>query len=267
MIHIVKNKFIRLLNTLIIKIKIKTKDFIFGKRPFNTIFSYNYHNISHIVKFQKRIISEYFTRRYINLLDVGGGASPYYALFIKHLDNYVVLDFANSLPKNEKRNIIQKFGTAEFIPCSNKEFEIVLCNQVLEHVNDDKQVISEISRILKSGGFFIGSVPHISPIHLEPHDYRRYTMFGIKKILEENGFKVIKIEGNGGIHRAMAQTLLMDWYLSKNCESQSQKFNDTLHLILFPINGIINFLGIVGDFIISNKLRSPSNYCWIAVKV
>jgi len=255
-----------LLNFYFLKFNKKTSEVIFGKRPFNTIFSFNYHNISHIVKFQKKVISKYFKKEYSNLLDVGGGASPYYDLFIKHIEEFVVLDFENSLPKNEIRNIIQKIGSAEFIPFSDEKFDIVLCNQVLEHVYDDKKAISEISRILRKGGFFIGSVPHISPIHLEPYDYRRYTLFGIKKYLEENGFIILEIEGNGGVHRAMAQTLLMDWYLSKNRDGSPQKFHDKLHFILFPINGVINFLAIIGDLIITNKLRSPSNYCWIVVK-
>jgi len=45
------------------------------------------------------------------------------------------------------------------IPFSAGEFDTVLCNHVLEHVKDDKKVMSEILRVLKPGGFAILQVP------------------------------------------------------------------------------------------------------------
>lgn len=252
----------KLFNRVVAKFSI----LILGKRPFNTIFSFNYHNINHIVKFQKSCISEYFKRRDFKLLDIGAGASPYYMLFEKYVLEYTVIDVKSSLPENEKRAIKQLEGFAENLPVDADSFDIVVSNQVLEHVNDDIKAVKESARVLKQNGLFIGSVPHISPIHLEPYDFRRYTELGLKKVLEENGFEVIKIEGNGGVHKALALTLTMDWFLTKYQEGQSQIFHNTRHLILFPVTGFINLMAIILDYIIGDKKRSPSNYCWIAKK-
>jgi 2-polyprenyl-6-hydroxyphenyl methylase/3-demethylubiquinone-9 3-methyltransferase len=57
--------------------------------------------------------------------------------------------------KENGLSIQYNIGKGESLPCPNKFFEVVFCCDVLEHVRDLPQVISEISRILKPGGIFI----------------------------------------------------------------------------------------------------------------
>jgi len=45
------------------------------------------------------------------------------------------------------------------MPFSDQEFDIVICNHVLEHVPDDKSAIGEIFRVLKRGGIALLLVP------------------------------------------------------------------------------------------------------------
>lgn len=45
------------------------------------------------------------------------------------------------------------------IPYSNAYFDVVICNHVLEHVEDDFKGMSEIFRVLRKGGFAILQVP------------------------------------------------------------------------------------------------------------
>ena len=45
------------------------------------------------------------------------------------------------------------------IPFPNNSFSIVICNHVLEHVNDDKKVMREFYRVMKPGGWGIFQVP------------------------------------------------------------------------------------------------------------
>jgi len=45
------------------------------------------------------------------------------------------------------------------IPFSDETYDVVICNHVLEHVDDDTKAMSEIYRVLKPGGFAILQVP------------------------------------------------------------------------------------------------------------
>ena len=45
------------------------------------------------------------------------------------------------------------------MPFKDNEFDVVICNHVLEHVEDDKKAMSEILRVLKKGGYALLHVP------------------------------------------------------------------------------------------------------------
>ncbi len=53
---------------------------------------------------------------------------------------------------------------AHDIPFDEASFDMVFCNHVLEHVNDDHQVMSEIYRVLKPGGLGILQIPLFFPL-------------------------------------------------------------------------------------------------------
>ena len=62
---------------------------------------------------------------------------------------------AKSHAKENNLSIKYETGSGEELPFEKNSFDVVLCCDVLEHVNDLPKVISEISRVLKSGGIFI----------------------------------------------------------------------------------------------------------------
>jgi len=45
------------------------------------------------------------------------------------------------------------------LPFSNEQFDWVICNHVLEHIEDDKKAMGEIYRVLKPGGSAVLQVP------------------------------------------------------------------------------------------------------------
>lgn len=83
------------------------------------------------------------------------------ACFIKkfekqHENGYITADIESPLAK-VKMDIHQ-------MPFESNTFDIVLCNHVLEHVQDDIKAMREIYRVLKPGGFSIMQVPFFNPV-------------------------------------------------------------------------------------------------------
>jgi SAM-dependent methyltransferase len=73
-----------------------------------------------------------------------------------HQEQYITADIESPLAK-VKMDIHK-------MPFKDNSFDIVLCNHVLEHVQDDIVAMKQISRVLKPGGFAILQVPFFHPI-------------------------------------------------------------------------------------------------------
>ena len=50
------------------------------------------------------------------------------------------------------------------IPFEDNSIDIIFCNHVLEHVDDDKKALREMHRVLKPGGWAILQVPFFYPL-------------------------------------------------------------------------------------------------------
>jgi len=73
-----------------------------------------------------------------------------------HGQGYVTADLESPLAK-VKMDIHR-------MPFSENQFDVVLCNHVLEHVADDKQAMREILRVLKPRGWAVLQVPFFPPL-------------------------------------------------------------------------------------------------------
>ena len=89
---------------------------------------------------------------------------------------------------------IDYVGSVLAIPCSDDEFDIVLAQEVLEHVESPNAAINEIHRVLKAKGYFYLQLPFIIGYHPCPHDYWRFTHQGIKELLQEHKFDILDLD-------------------------------------------------------------------------
>lgn len=76
------------------------------------------------------------------------------------------------------------------LPLGRNRADTVICTQVLEHVSNPQRLFSLIFRLLKPGGHLILTAPLVWPLHDEPHDYWRFTPYGLKFLARKSGFKV-----------------------------------------------------------------------------
>lgn len=96
------------------------------------------------------------------ILEIGGGQGGLTALLYprSHIINLDFNpDFANA-PCNQKENVTFVCGDATSLSFADNSFAVVTMFDVLEHIRDDKQAISEALRVLKSGGFLLISTPN-----------------------------------------------------------------------------------------------------------
>ena len=73
-----------------------------------------------------------------------------------------------------------KVSGVEAIPYDDASFDVVICDNVLEHLDEPHAAFAEIARVLKPGGVFLFKTPnkyHYMPLiaRLTPHWFHRYV--------------------------------------------------------------------------------------------
>ena len=122
------------------------------------------------------------------LLDFGCGSKPYKSLFT--VDEYVGLD-TNQSGHSHKNENIDVLYDGKKIPFDDSSFDYIFSSEVLEHVFNINEIISELHRVLKVNGKILITLPFVWGEHEQPYDFARYTSFGMKSILEKNGFEIV----------------------------------------------------------------------------
>lgn len=135
------------------------------------------------------------------VLDVGAGEAPYRELFSEH--EYVTLDY----PDTPHSGAVDMHGSADAIPAADGSFDVVVCTQVLEHVPNPLLAMHEFRRVLREGGALIATVPFVWEEHEAPHDYYRYTRYGIEHLAHEAGFEHLEVRPRTDSFTTAAQIL------------------------------------------------------------
>jgi SAM-dependent methyltransferase len=94
------------------------------------------------------------------------------------------------------------------LPFREGTFAAALNVVTLEHLREPQRALAEIARTLAPGGRLLLAAPHEWEVHQAPHDYFRYTRFGLQYLLEQAGFDAIEIRASGGYFRLVARRLL-----------------------------------------------------------
>lgn len=92
-------------------------------------------------------------------------------------------------------------------PFEDASFDTIFTNAVLEHVPDIHGVMTELCRVLKSGGTFIATIPFLQPYHPCPTDFRRYTKHGLEELATLHNLKVDAIYPTHNISQTLGWIL------------------------------------------------------------
>lgn len=80
-------------------------------------------------------------------------------------------------------------------------FEVVICEQVIEHVEDPCRAAATLRELCVPGGWVVVSTPFLVRVHEEPlfgmKDYWRFTPRGLRTLLERAGLEVETVRSWG----------------------------------------------------------------------
>lgn len=139
-----------------------------------------------------------------DFLDVGCGTQPYLPYF-GHVKKKTACDF------DATRGNVDFACPADKVPLSDACMDSILCTEVLEHVPDPMAVWLEFHRLLRPGGRVLLTTPMYWPPHELPYDFYRYPSHGLRRLVEESGFKLLAIIPRGGPFAFWGQATVHVW--------------------------------------------------------
>lgn len=112
----------------------------------------------------------------LHVLNVGSGGDIEEK--ISGLKNSTIISI--DIDENRNPDIVGDICSYKF----EQKFDVIFMMEVLEHVKEPQTAIENIHNHLRPQGRLIMSTPFLLPIHDAPHDYYRYTKFGLTYLLE-----------------------------------------------------------------------------------
>ena len=94
------------------------------------------------------------------------------------------------------------------LPFAGGTFQAALHIVTIEHLCEPAAALAEIGRVLETGSCLLLAAPHEWEVHQAPHDYFRYTRYGLNYLLRKAGFEPVELRPAGGYFRLLARRLL-----------------------------------------------------------
>ncbi|MCS7042190.1 MAG: class I SAM-dependent methyltransferase [Bryobacteraceae bacterium] len=138
------------------------------------------------------------------LLDAGAGEAQYAGHFPRA--RYVAVDLAIGDPAWDYRRL-DAVADLERLPFRDGCFDAALNIVTLEHLPRPLEALREIARVLRRGGRMLVIAPQEWEVHQAPHDYYRYTRYGLAHLLGEAGFDVEEMTPSCGLFGVLARRL------------------------------------------------------------
>jgi SAM-dependent methyltransferase len=139
------------------------------------------------------------------VLDAGAGEGQY-ANYFRHC-RYCGVDLGVG-DSSWDYGRIDAIADLTALPFRSGCFEAALHIVTIEHLPEPGCALAELARTLMPGGVLLIAAPHEWEIHQAPHDYFRYTRYGLTYLLEKAGFEIRELRPAGGYFRLLARRLL-----------------------------------------------------------
>ncbi len=193
-------------------------------------------------------------------IDHGAGAGTFAIPIVAGGMNVLCMEPDDSLRAELAQSGLEVTASLEEIPDYSVDYAYTL--NVLEHIKDDREAITELYRCLKPGGRLLVYVPAFQVLYsqMDTHvgHFRRYRRKPLKRLLRDVGFDIgaAYYVDSLGYLATLVYKLVGD--RSGSVSPGSVAFYDS---VIFPISRIIDFLSI-GSFgknltIVATKPMEP----------
>lgn len=187
-----------------------------------------------------RGLREFFPRLDRRVLDVGCGRQPYRP-YLPATADYVGMEI--DTPRTRRDFQAEVYYDGKSFPFPDGSFDAVLCSQVFEHVFTPGEFLAEINRVLRPGGLLLLTVPFVWDEHEQPHDFARYSSFGLQALLERAGFAIEGKRKTMSDSRVLFQ--LLNAYLFKVTGARTSAIRWRDLLVLLVLLAPVNLAGII----------------------
>lgn len=93
----------------------------------------------------------------------------------------------------------------------DQTFDLIIADQVFEHLPDPASAAKNVYRMLRPGGHFVIATPFLVRLHAVPIDCSRWTEQGMSYLLQGAGFEGQKIKTDAWGNRACMKANLKSW--------------------------------------------------------
>jgi SAM-dependent methyltransferase len=160
-------------------------------------------------------------------------------------------------------NSIDILNIGTELPFADNSLDLVISQEVLEHIEEPLHALSEVWRVLRPGGKFYCQVPFVIGFHPGPCDYWRFSRQALELLFENEEWSIEELElslGHGsGFYRILVE------FLAVNASVLSRRFYR-------PVKGLAALLCMPLQWLdcltplSAEKDRIPGGYFCVAMK-
>ena len=160
---------------------------------------------------------------------------------------------------NKKVDIIYDGKT---LPFADNSFDSIFTSEVIEHIFEIDYTLAELNRVLKKSSYMLMTLPFVMEEHEIPHDFARYTSFGIRYLLVKHGFEIVHMEKTTNY----IETIIQMWniFLSGYFSHKNAIIRNLMTLMFISP---FNILGIIFGAILSKQGAFYHNNLVVARKI